>query len=83
MLKLKKNNSDAKRLIVIVNTIAECLRTDCNILEDKIKKYIMCGFYTLTYTVYWPLGFGIYAAVFLYSSVNDVYVRVISSWNRP
>ena len=25
-------------LIVIVNTTAECLRTDCNILGDKIKK---------------------------------------------
>jgi len=25
-------------LIVTVNTIAECLRTDCNIMGDKIKK---------------------------------------------
>jgi len=28
-------------LIVTVNTIAEYLRTDCNILGDKIKKYIL------------------------------------------
>jgi len=26
------------QLTVTVNTIAECLRTDCNILGDKIKK---------------------------------------------
>ena len=36
VLKLK-NNSDAKRLIVTVKTIAGRLRKDCNILGDNIE----------------------------------------------
>ena len=32
------SNSRAKGLIVTVNKIAECLRTDCNILGDTKKK---------------------------------------------